>query len=365
MLLGPKWIAGIMSETSGRSDQQYPDDPTFRSEQGALPDANEPPVESVAGRLEPVDSVPMERGHSTRPTTSARTSGPRPTSDHRLRFGWPTLGGRQWWTDHRWWHGFRMQQHQGFGRWRVLSDLDRRLAGGTARECLPFWGRLVDEVVAAPPTEVVILIHGLMRSSRSLAPMHRYLSSRGWGSVIDFRYSTTRCSIAEHARALRSMIHHLPGRPTLHFVCHSMGNIVLRYALGDWQQQINGQEFLDRLGRVVMLAGPNQGATIAKRLSYTKLFGWVTGESGMQLGPRWSEIEGHLATPPCPFLTIAGRVPWAEWNPLVPGPSDLIVGLDEARLEGATRHLEVPRIHSLIMNAPEVLEATHEFLGGR
>ena len=63
---------------------------------------------------------------------------------------------------------------------------------------------------------------------------------------------------------------------------------------------------------------------------------------------------------------VAGARGTAEgWNPLIPGDDDGVVGLDEARLPGALAFHVVPEIHTFIVNHPQAIAATLEFLSGR
>ena len=68
----------------------------------------------------------------------------------------------------------------------------------------------------------------------------------------------------------------------IHFVTHSLGGIVLRCLLRH-QRPSN-------LGRVVMLAPPNQGANLADIFERLPLYNWVLGPAGMQIGTKPSSI---------------------------------------------------------------------------
>ena len=144
-----------------------------------------------------------------------------------------------------------------------------------------------------------------------------------------------------------------------------MGNIVVRHYLGDLQRCGENAK-LQRIQSVVMLGPPNQGAAIATQLAKTGIFGWIAGKGGLELGPGWDEFHSRLATPPCPFGIIAGDLPNSiPSNPLVEGASDFVVSVEETRLEGATDTLNVPRVHSFLMDGPDVQAATAQFIRTR
>lgn len=272
-----------------------------------------------------------------------------------------TLGGKQLWTDHCWRQGWRIQQYALTGHWRLLDGDNVRHAWGNRAACEQALTQL-EVANDIPGNHVVILLHGLMRSTSSMSGLQTYLSSTLDQPVFSFEYASTRNAISEHAAALREVVAGLPDEVRVSFVGHSMGNIVVRHALGDWQRE-GDQETLARIENVIMLGPPNRGASIARQLSRTRVFGWVTGQGGLELGPNWEQFEDRLAIPSCPFGIVAGRLPETNFqNPLIEGASDFVVSVEETHLDGATDFLEVPRLHSFLMDDPQVQIAVASFL---
>ncbi|MEZ6136248.1 MAG: alpha/beta hydrolase [Pirellulaceae bacterium] len=275
----------------------------------------------------------------------------------------PTLGGKQFWTDHRWRQGWRIQHNAITGHWRLLDPENKRMAWGSRAACEAVLDREVAQATLGT-RQAVVLMHGLMRSSNSMHGLGKALVAAkpdSW-SVVYFEYASTRSSISDHASALREVIDGLPPDVSLSFVGHSMGNIVVRHFIGDLQRAEDNAT-LQRIRSVVMLGPPNQGSSIARQLAKTGVFGWVTGKGGMELGPGWQEFESKLATPPCPFGIIAGRLPdSALSNPLVAGHGDFVVSVEETKLPGAADFLEVPRLHSFLMDDEVVQKAVAHFL---
>ena len=290
----------------------------------------------------------------------------------------PTLGGKQFWTDYRWWNGWRVQRNSSTEHWRLLDPNAIRQAWGGKQAML----NELDQVIAANaklgnPTEVVLLMHGLMRSSSSMQPIEKELARvdseqaeiaggmpRNRKCIL-FSYASTREPISSHSAALRELVENLPGEPRISMVGHSMGNIVFRHAIGEWQRNGDPKNVLSRMNRVVMLGPPNQGSTFAAKLSKLGLFETITGNSGMQLGPSWGSLRDGLGTPPCPFAIVAGDISKGPiQNPLLTGPSDGVVTIEEASLDGMTEIASVPVIHSFLMNDANVVRATVSFLSG-
>lgn len=213
-----------------------------------------------------------------------------------------------------------------------------------------------------PDKHAIILLHGLMRSASSMQPLEQRLVQERMGTPILFSYASSRHPVSAHALALRELVEGLPPDCRLSFVGHSLGNIVVRHAIGDWQKQA-ARPILNRIENVVMLGPPNQGAVIARKLSRIGIFSTIVGRSGIELGPAWEEFAEHLAIPPCRFGIIAGNVEERlPKNPLLPSHGDLIVTVDEARLEGAADFMEVPCMHTWLMNDAAVQDAVVQFL---
>lgn len=271
----------------------------------------------------------------------------------------PTGGGKQFWTDHCWRNGWRIQQHAITRHWRLLNPANIRFAWGSRTAC---------EAALATrqpkPRDVtahhVVLLHGLFRSAASMQTLAAALEAAGSRKTVLFEYASTRGSIGEHAAALREVVESLPPEATVSFVGHSMGNIVVRHALGDWERSPN-RRLLARIKTVVMLGPPNQGASLARQLAKLPGYDLIAGTGGLELGPQWNQLQAKLAVPRCPFGIIAGRLPNGFANPLVGDAGDFVVGVEETRLPGGVM-LEVNQLHSLLMDDPAVQDAVCFFI---
>jgi len=282
----------------------------------------------------------------------------------KLNIPLKTGGGTQLWTDHCFRDGFRIQQQAFTGHWRLLDANDVRRGWGSRQHC----EELLDDLAPRPAAteqapHYFVLLHGLMRTHHSMKALDDELRKRGHSHVIRFSYASTRRSISDHSAALTEVLEDLPDNAKFTFVGHSMGNIVVRHAVGRLQREGDSKKLLPRCRSMVMLGPPNQGAAIARRLAPTGLYGLVTGKGGLELGPQWETFVNELATPPFPFMIIAGDISDAPLqNPLTDGAGDFVVSLDEAKLKGAEAIETVPVLHSFIMSDPTAIEKTIEFV---
>lgn len=279
------------------------------------------------------------------------------------RFYPPVFDGSQLWTDQLWRGDYRLQSYALGNSWRVVCPRGTRRASGTEEECLAEFQRLAGDLIDdGPPQHIAILLHGLLRTRRCMKKLKYGIQQSGIPTVIRFDYASTRQAISLDAAALCRLLGGLPANATFSFVGHSMGNIVLRRAIGELQSAGDPRAILPRLHRIVMLGPPNNGAAIARLLAKLKLFGLVVGEGGLELGPNWQTLLPKLAIPPCPFAIVAGDLShYRIRNPLIGQSSDLLVSIDEARLEGAAEFIVLPVPHSHLMLDRRVIQFVCDF----
>src|SRR6185503_12645664 len=136
--------------------------------------------------------------------------------------------------------------------------------------------------------------------------------------------------------ALAKLVDGLEGVQEVNFVAHSLGNLVIRHFLADRANSSDPRPRSWRLGRIVMLAPPNQGAEIAMQFRHNPIYQTVWGETGRELAEEWSSLSQKLAVPSCQFGIIAGGVGNSVGrNPLLSGDDDFVVCVEETRLVGA------------------------------
>ncbi|QDU08433.1 alpha/beta fold hydrolase [Gimesia aquarii] len=269
-----------------------------------------------------------------------------------------TMGGRQFWGDVQFFQGWKIQQNVLTKHYRLLNSSDQRYESGTLEECQ----KRLEEIKQAQQLKpmqgkAVILIHGIIRSSKSFEKMKRACQKTG-RLVVPFDYPSTQCTIPENAKYLEKVINSLKGIEEIELVVHSMGGLVVR----SWIAQ---QTTVDpRIKRMVMLGVPNRGANMADRFRSNLLFKVIFGPAGQQLVTEAnSDFITALPTPPFPFGIVAGgRNTLKGYNPLIPGDNDGTVGVSSTRLPGAVDFILVPVLHSFMMNDPSIIEHTLFFL---
>jgi pimeloyl-ACP methyl ester carboxylesterase len=209
------------------------------------------------------------------------------------------------------------------------------------------------------PVEYVLLVHGLARSNKSMKRMEKSLVKAGY-ATFNLNYPSTSKSVEEIAEyfflpAVQRCFE--KGAKKVHCVTHSMGGIVLRFAL---------QQFpLLHISRVVMLSPPNQGSLIAEKLKDWWLFQLINGTAGQQLGLSKDSLPGQLGAIDAEVGIITGsRHCFFDhgFASFFDTENDGKVSVSEARLAGMKDFLVVPETHPFIMNAESVIVQTIHFL---
>ncbi|MEH6593073.1 MAG: alpha/beta hydrolase [Halioglobus sp.] len=188
-----------------------------------------------------------------------------------------------------------------------------------------------------------------------MAVMANAMESEGY-VVKNIDYPSTDGRIEQLANTTIPSAHAAcAGAARIHFVTHSMGGILVRQYLS--------QKPIDNLGRVVMLAPPNQGSELVDYLAAVPGFSLLNGEAGAQLGTTEGSLPTEMGPVSFPLGVIAGT---RSYNPvysaMIPGPDDGKVSVVSTQVQGMTDHIEVVASHTFMMNDDEVIRQTVHFL---
>jgi triacylglycerol lipase len=215
-----------------------------------------------------------------------------------------------------------------------------------------------DVPTSAADTDCVILLHGLARTSSSMDNMEVALRNEGF-YVVNNTYPSRDHPIEELAPlAIDAGIEgcgELGEDSQVHFVTHSLGGILVRYYFEENE--------LAQLGRVVMLAPPNQGSEASDDLRGVPGFELLNGPAGSQLGKGEESVPLQLSVPAFEFAVIAGdRSIDPITSAVLPNPDDGKVSVSDTKLEGMADFALVNVSHAYIMKNEEVIEMVKRFL---
>jgi pimeloyl-ACP methyl ester carboxylesterase len=201
----------------------------------------------------------------------------------------------------------------------------------------------------------VVLLHGILRTRRSMADLERFLQRAGYATLnigYSSKYSLEQLTELLHEKiaAFASMV---PGE--LHFVGHSMGGLLIRAYIKRFPPE--------KLGRVVMLATPNHGSELVDVMKDWWLYKVVYGESGQQLSTSEDGFEQTLGKVTYELGIIAGDRPLSTISTKFFGqPNDGKVSVASTKMTGMTDHIVLHTSHTLMLVNKAVREQTLYFL---
>ena len=183
--------------------------------------------------------------------------------------------------------------------------------------------------------ETVLLLHGLGRTPLSMLILKHRLQNAGY-RVRLLGYASTEGQVADHSAWLKAELdaRNWPTKGKIHFVTHSLGGIVVRKYLAE--------NPMANLGRVVMVAPPNQGSEIADYLKDWRLYQATMGPSGQELGTDARSTPNRLGTVDFELGVIAGDASLNLFmSRIIPGADDGKVAVKRTKVDGMKDFIEV------------------------
>ncbi len=204
--------------------------------------------------------------------------------------------------------------------------------------------------------DCVFLLHGLSRSSLLMIGLANTFNEAGYQTInIDYP------SMAYDIETLTEMTlgtfvpEYCPSDRVVNFVGHSMGGIITRNYLANNE--------VANLGRVVMIASPNQGSEAADFLNKHWITRMFFGPALEQIGTGEKSVPLNLEAPDYEIGVIAGTKSYNfVLSRVLPGPDDSRVSVESTKLEAMSDYMEFPYTHSFITFVKEVREAALWFI---
>ncbi len=198
--------------------------------------------------------------------------------------------------------------------------------------------------------ETVLLVHGLWMNGMDMSLIARRIRYQGY-QVVHFRYNSLTHSPRENAALLYEQIKQIDS-PVIHFICHSLGGLVIRHLFFLYPDQ--------KPGRVVTLGTPHKPSYAAHQIARLPFGKILLGKStrGGLLGnvPKWNgthelgSIVGNL------------RLGLGMIVPGVPRPNDGTVGVEETFCENMKDHIVLKVSHFGMLLSPTVTAFSLRFI---
>lgn len=206
-----------------------------------------------------------------------------------------------------------------------------------------------------PNHEIVILLHGIGRTKRSMNHLEKFIRNAGYDTY-NIGYPSRKKSISNLSQDLIRAINPIISTPdvTVHFVTHSMGGLVT--------QEILSQHQIKQLGKIVLIGTPIHGSEIADILQKNLLYRWYYGPAGLELTTRAlkNKPREHF---PTEVGVIAGNLslsPIAHF--FMPKLHDGRVSVASTQFTQMKDHIVLPVAHTFMMSNPKVMAQVVYFL---
>ncbi|MAZ44459.1 MAG: lipase [Legionellales bacterium] len=210
----------------------------------------------------------------------------------------------------------------------------------------------------APKKGVVVVLHGLLRTNQHMSKLANALEEDGW-AVYNLNYPTREGTLAQLLSIVRQQFIEkgLLNLPDVNLVGYSLGGLIVRGLVNNTPEL--------SVGRVVLLAPPNDGSEVADFHKNNPLFKWLFGPVGQQLTTHNEELNEILG----PDLNIpeVGIIAGCQTidplhSTLFEGPHDGKVSVFSTFLPGAKEHIVLPANHTFFPQTTEVIQETLHFL---
>jgi len=191
--------------------------------------------------------------------------------------------------------------------------------------------------------DYVVLLHGFWRTAKSMKKIEGILSNEGY-CVINLDYPSRKETIENLSdnHLKKALVEKCTDRhKKINFVTHSMGGIVVRYFLATNK--------LHNLGRMVMLAPPNNASKLADVLCKFETVGSFFGLALNQFIHDEKSLINKIPEPDYEVGIIAAKY-------------DDKVSLKNTKLKNMKDFLVVKSTHTFIMNSEKTITAVKNFL---
>ncbi|MBN2676177.1 MAG: lipase [Alphaproteobacteria bacterium] len=202
--------------------------------------------------------------------------------------------------------------------------------------------------------ETVILLHGILKTSRHMRPLADFLIKQGY-SVQNIDYPSTKYDLEELTEMIWHKVKWLQ-KDKVHLIGYSMGGLLIRVLLKKHK--------LKNLGKVVQIGTPNHGSEVADFLKKSWLYRKIFGQAGQQLVTNQKSFE-HLIGQSVEgeWGIIAGSFSLDPISSIfLKGLNDGKVSVQNTKIKGMSDHCFVSASHLFLPKNHDVHQKVLSFL---
>ena len=226
--------------------------------------------------------------------------------------GFYTFGGGHFWEDVFFYQKWRIQRNYVTKKCRLLDNWDISRFEGSFEECRQAFIKFIEAFeLPRQKGHMIIMLPGLGESKNIFKPLWRAALKDGFMAAA-VNYPSTQKEIDGHVRQLDFFLNHLEDVEQVSFVTHGVGSIILKRLFmldTPWRQKL-------KMGRIVEVGPQNHGSRLLKKLSKSKLFGFILGPMAAEMDPSYIEkipplpqgIESGIVLCESPFVRFAEKL---------------------------------------------------------
>ena len=197
-----------------------------------------------------------------------------------------------------------------------------------------------------------MLIHGIWMKGPELLYLRFKLWRQGY-RVYQFHYSSLFKTPEQNAEKLNKFVDKI-NEPTIHFIAHSLGGIVVTHFFNNHE--------CNKAGKVVFIGTPINGSALAKHLQRNSFLKYLLGKAVVKglvnETPKWLSqrmLCVIAGTKKIGLGMILARNAMQKKN-------DGTVNLDETKIDAAKKNYVVPLSHFLMLWSSDVAKKISDFL---
>ena len=207
----------------------------------------------------------------------------------------------------------------------------------------------------ADEDDVVVLAHGLGRSSHAMWKMKDNLEQAGF-AVCTINYSTIGVALDDMLDDTRQQIQSCVSKDgQTHFIGHSLGGLVIRDYLA--QNPVDPQH----LGKVIFMGTPNQGSEVADHMQDNFLMD-IGGEVSQSLISGDTSLGNRLPEPDYPVGIIAGTKSSFATKSYFDVANDGLVSVESAKVDTMDDFIALKVSHTAMRYSQTVSEQAIHYL---
>ena len=203
---------------------------------------------------------------------------------------------------------------------------------------------------------LVILLHGIMKSSKKMDGLAKFLEKHGF-DVCNISYPSTKFALEDLIHIIHQDIENSGHKKYQYvsFIGFSMGGLLTRAYLNHYK--------IPNLGNVVFIGTPNKGSEVADFFQNYRFYRMLCGPAGQQLITNQESFKDVLGMPYYSFGVVSGNFSVnLLLSKIIKKPNDGKVSVESTKLDGMKDHIVLRTSHPFMVRNKKIWQYALNFL---